>query len=117
MSPNRAPRTPAPAPAPAPQRDWPAQAADTIVEVVGKAHQKTTGPARTASRGLVFGLLIAIVAFMAAILVVVGLVRLLNNWLDVWLTYMVLGALFVLVGFLMYRQRSAMDDQLEGSAP
>jgi hypothetical protein len=42
--------------------EWPAQAADTIVRVVGSVRDKTTGPAVTAARGAVYGLLAAILA-------------------------------------------------------
>lgn len=104
--------------APAQERDWPAQAADTIVDVVGTARQKTTGPAIKVTRGVVFGLLIAIVALMAVILLVVGLVRLVHNWVDVWLAYVIVGALFSLVGLLMWRQRGATDSGgASGPAP
>ena len=41
------------------QDDWPAQAADTIVSVVEKVRDRTTGPAITATRAVVFGLLAA----------------------------------------------------------
>jgi hypothetical protein len=94
--------------------DWPAQAADTIVDVVGKARQKSTGPALTVVSGIVHGLLVAIAATMAMILLVVGLVRLANNWLDVWLTYLILGTVFVLTGLLMWRQRAPSVDEIEG---
>ena len=72
--------------------DWLAQAADSIVDVVGTVRQKTTGPALTATRGVVYGFLIVIVAVMAVVLLIVGLVRLVHNWVDVWLAYVVLGA-------------------------
>lgn len=96
-------------------RDWPAQAADTIVDVVGTARQKTTGPAIKVTRGVVFGLLIAVVALMALVLLVIALVRLAHNWVDVWLAYVIVGALFSLVGLLMWRQRTAsgIDDGTE----
>ncbi len=94
--------------------DWPAQAADSIVDVVGTVRQKTTGPALTATRGVVFGILIVIVAVMAVVLLIVGLVRLVHNWVDVWLAYVVLGALFTLAGGLMWRQRAPAIDAIDG---
>jgi hypothetical protein len=99
--------------APARNQDWPAQAADTIVDVVGKAHQKTTGPAITAVRGLVFGVLIMLVGIMAAILLVVGLIRVMNIVFDVWLTYLILGALFTVVGAFMLRHARSTSDELD----
>ena len=51
---------------PKPARDdWPAQAADTIVRVVGQVRDRTTGPAITAARAVVFGLLAAILGTVA----------------------------------------------------
>jgi hypothetical protein len=97
--------------------DWPAQAADSIVDVVGTVRQKTTGPALTATRGVVYGLLIVIVAIMAVVLLIVGLVRLAHNWVDVWLAYVVLGAVFAIVGGLMWRQRAPAIDALDGEQP
>ncbi len=87
--------------------DWPAQAADTIVDLVGTARQKTTGPALTAARGVVYGVIILVIATMALVVLVAGTVRLLNNWLDVWLTYLILGVLCLLGGALMFRRARA----------
>lgn len=94
--------------------DWPVQAADTIVDVVGKARQKSTGPALTAVRGVVYGLIVVVAGTMAAILLVVAMTRLANNWLDVWLTYLILAALFLIAGWLMWRQRAPSVDEIEG---
>ena len=67
-----------------------------------------------AARGLVYGLLILIVATMALILLIVGMARLANNWLDVWLTYLILGAVFVIAGGFMWRQRAPAIDEIDG---
>jgi hypothetical protein len=99
---------------PSRDHDWPAQAADTIVDVVGKTRQKTTGPALTAVRGVVYGVRILILTTMAMLLLVIGLVRLANNWIDVWLTYVALGTIFVIIGAIMWRQRDRAVDDIDG---
>jgi hypothetical protein len=112
---------PAP-PAPVAARDdWPAQAADTIVRVVGQVREKTTGPAITASRAVVFGLLAAVlgtvllVAFSMVLLrvTVIGVTEALDA-LDlerpgraVWIAYFVDTALFALIGLVIWRKAAA----------
>jgi hypothetical protein len=81
--------------------DWPVQATDSIVKVVGTAHDKVTGPITTAARALVFGLFAGILGTVALVLVMVLAVRLLDNYLPseyvgdqhVWLAYLILGIL------------------------
>ena len=89
--------------------DWPAQATDTIVNVVGAVRDRTTGPVTTAARSVVFGLLASLLAVAVAVLLVIVLVRLLDEALPsgVWVAYLILGALFALVGALVFHQRKA----------
>ena len=70
-----APTLPGPPP---PERDWPAQAADTIERVVGQVRDKTTGPALTAARAVVYGLFGGIVAIACLVVLIILLVRLLD---------------------------------------
>lgn len=60
--------------------EWPAQAADAIVDTIDKVKDKTTRPAITAARAVVYGLLAAIVAPVALILVLVLIGRLYANY-------------------------------------
>jgi hypothetical protein len=89
--------------------DWPAQAADAVVRVVGQVRDKTVTPAYTVARGIVYGLLAAILGTMALVLVLVALVRLVNSYLpgDVWAAYLLLGGLITLVGLVLWTQRRA----------
>jgi hypothetical protein len=89
--------------------DWPAQATKTVVDVVGKVRDRTTGPITTAARGLVFGLFAAILGIVVAVLAIIALVRLLDEALPsgVWLAYLVLGFVFTLAGALVFRKRKA----------
>jgi hypothetical protein len=89
--------------------DWPAQATDAIVDLVGTVRDKTTGPITTVARGVVLGLFAAVVGLTVAILALIGLVRLLDEALpsSVWLPYLILGVVFVAAGSLVYRKRKA----------
>jgi hypothetical protein len=92
--------------------DWPAQATDTIVNLVDQVRAKTTGPAITVARGLVFGLIVGVLGLMAAVLLLIFAVRLTTDVLEliwdgagVWLTYLIYGVLFTLVGSYVFGKR------------
>jgi hypothetical protein len=92
--------------------DWPAQAASSIVDLVDQVRAKTTGPAITVARGLVFGVIVAVFAIMAAVLLLILLIRLTTEILEllwdgsgVWLTYLIYGVLFTIVGAVLFRRR------------
>jgi hypothetical protein len=82
--------------------DWPAQATDTIVRVVGTASTKVTGPVTTAARALVFGLFAAILGMAALVLLTIMAVRVLDIVLPdkyvgkdhVWLAHLIIGMIF-----------------------
>jgi hypothetical protein len=112
---------PAP-PGPAAARDdWPAQAADTIVRVVGQVRDRTTGPAITAARAVVFGLLalilgtVALVVFSALLLrgTVIGVDALLDlgdfdrRGRAVWIAHLVVGLVFALAGLVAWKKAVA----------
>lgn len=86
--------------------EWPAQAADTIVDVIDKVRDKTTRPALTAARAVVYGLLGAIVGTAAAILALVLVIRLYDNYVpgNVWPLYAALGLIFLAVGVLLLQR-------------
>jgi phage-related minor tail protein len=85
--------------------EWPAQAADTIVETIGKVRDKTTKPAIVAARALVYGLLAAMVGLAAFALFLIGLVRVLSYLPgNIWTVYAGFAAVFVLGGILMLRK-------------
>ena len=55
-----------------PSRDWAAQITDQIDRVVSTVHDRTTRPALTVVRGLVFGLIMAILGVTTLVLVWIG---------------------------------------------
>jgi hypothetical protein len=56
---------------------------------------------------VVFGLLGAVLIFIALIVFLIGIVRLLNIALpeDVWLVYFVLGGVFIAIGAYLWSKR------------
>lgn len=95
--------------------DWPAQAADTIERVVGSVRDKTTGPAITAARWVVYGTFALVVGTVVAILLAIGTVRLLDVYLPdawvgedhMWLAHLIVSALFALTGGLLWSRRTS----------
>jgi hypothetical protein len=92
--------------------DWPAQATTTLVDLVDQVRTKTTGPAITVSRGLVFGLIAVVLAVVAVVLLLIFLVRLTTDLLElawdgagVWLTYLLYGVIFTVVGAVLFAKR------------
>lgn len=89
---------------------WPAQAADSIVRVVGQVRDRTTGPAVTIARTVVYGVFAAIVGVLALVLAIVLLVRLFGGsyWPHrVWAVYLVLGLISTLGGLFLYRKAAS----------
>lgn len=94
--------------------DWPAQAADLIVKTVGQVRDKTTGPALTAARGVVYGLLAALLGGTAAILVAIAAVRGLDELIETvvdsretWAAHAVVGLAFTVAGAFLWSKRHA----------
>ncbi len=83
---------------------WPTQATDAIVTTVGKVRDRTTGPAITAARAVVYGLFAAILAVVAAVLAITMTIRLANNYIPgkIWIVYLGLGALLTLGGLFLW---------------
>lgn len=95
--------------------DWPVQAADTIERVVGTVRSKTTGPAITIARGLVYGLLATIVGIAALVMLAIAAVRALDVYLpeaalgdhNTWAAHLIVGLVFSLAGMVAWSKRRA----------
>jgi hypothetical protein len=93
--------------------DWPRQMADTITRVVGQVRDKTTGPALTVARGVVYGTFAAVVGVAVLVLFVITLVRIVDVYLPssvfgdqhTWATYLILGLVFTGAGMLLWTRR------------
>ncbi|QXC59832.1 hypothetical protein KSP35_15805 [Aquihabitans sp. G128] len=95
--------------------EWPAQAADKIVETISTVRDKTTKPALTAARGLVYGLLAAIVGIVAVIVLLALVVRLYANYVpgNVWPLYAGLALAMIFGGLICLKRANnppAKDD-------
>ena len=89
------------------------RALETIDSVVAVVNDKAVRPAVTAARGVVFGVIIAVIAVMVLVLVCVGFIRLTTVYLfdhKVWISYLVLGAIFTVGGFFAYSKRGVTAD-------
>ena len=92
--------------------DWAVQTADHIEAIVEAVREKTTVPVTTVARALVFGLIAAAMGLAALIFAVIGLLRL-HVYLPfhhqegrkVWVTDAGLGAIFLVIGALLWRKR------------
>jgi len=93
-------------PAPPLDRDWTAQAADAIEKAVGTVRDKTAVPLATVARGLVYGVLVAVMGVVVLILATIGLIRAINAYLPggVWSAYALLGGIFIVAGGLLLRK-------------
>lgn len=94
--------------------DWPAKASATIVQYVGTVRDKTTGPALSASRVLVYALAMGLIGIVLTFLLLILLVRvlvLLTGYVpgvdegETWLAYFILGTLFMLPGLFLWRKK------------
>ena len=105
---------PYPKTSPADGDDWPARLTGQIVGYVGTVRDKTTGPALTASRYVVYLAAIGLISLVVAVLGLILLVRLLvtatgyvpgvDNG-DPWLAYLILGGIFLLIGLFLWRKK------------
>src|SRR5919106_4019700 len=102
-----------------PDDDWPTQAADTIERVVGTVRDKTTEPALTISRGLVYGTFAVIVGVAALVLVVIVAVRLLDSYLPdavfgethTWAAHLITGLVFTIAGLFAWSKRAPRPEE------
>jgi hypothetical protein len=85
--------------------DWTVQAADTIESVVGSIRDKTAVPLETVARALVYGIILGVVGLATLLLLTVALVRAGTYLADVWIVDGALGAIFTLLGLLLWRKR------------
>lgn len=76
---------------------------------------KTTGPAITIARWVVYGTFALVVGSVVAVLVAIGAVRFLDVYLPdawvgddhTWAAHLIVGAVFSLAGMVLWSRRSA----------
>jgi hypothetical protein len=90
------------------QPEWPAKVADTIEDVVEAVHDRVVRPLTLVARGLVFGIIIAVMAIVLSILAAIAVIRLLDVYAfggRVWASDALLGTLLVLAGAFAWTKR------------
>lgn len=92
---------------------WASKTVDAIDRWVDFISDKTTRPVANLLRAIVFGLVASVAAAIIFVLLLIGLTRLVNDLLDiwlgrstaVWLSYFLLSALFAVLGAWLMRKR------------
>ncbi len=109
---------PAPGPAADGAGDWTVTVTDRVESVVGTIRDKTTVPITKVSRIVVFGLIVAVGGITALLLVIVAALRIADAYLPfaplgrrVWVSYVALGAIFLLAGAFCWSKRSPRSPQ------
>jgi hypothetical protein len=94
-----------------PPTDWPATTADMIVGFVDQVKAKTTAPAVTVVRAVVYGLIAGLLGLVVLVLALIGTFRAIDQLRElvvedrVWVTYLVLGVLFTGIGAVVFAKR------------
>ena len=87
------------------------RALETIDTVVATVNDRAIRPAIVAARGIVFGIIIAVVAIAVVVLFCVGFIRLTTiAGHRIWASYMVLGLIFSAAGAILYSRRGTPPD-------
>jgi hypothetical protein len=88
---------------------------DSLVELL---RDKTVRPLTLATRAIVFGIIVFAASVVTVVLLSVTLIRLLTVYAfdgRVWLSDLVVGALFVVAGVVAWSQRSTSSDESQGA--
>ena len=90
------------------QGDWASETVDRLDHLIATVRAQTTDRLVSVARLVVFGLLAAAMGAMAAVLLVIAAVRALNELIPsgVWLTYLILGAIFTGAGLFLWSKRN-----------
>jgi hypothetical protein len=101
------------APKPPGTEDWASETAGRLDELIAKVRSQTTDRLVSVARVVVYGLLAAIMGVMALILLVVAVVRGLDELIPsgVWLTYLIVGAIFTAVGLFLWSKKERRPRQ------
>ncbi len=98
--------------------NWAADLADTVERAVASVRKKSTQPLVKVTRGVVYGLLAAILGIAAIVLAIVMAIRALQELLDlakisrsaaVYLSYLGVGGIFSLLGLFVLGKRYSKD--------
>ncbi|MEW6153593.1 MAG: hypothetical protein AB1673_06340 [Actinomycetota bacterium] len=87
--------------------DWAAETVGRLEELIDKVRTQTTDRVVMVARAVVYGLLVAVLGLMAGILLLIASVRALDALIpqEVWLTYLIVGAIFTAAGLFVWSKR------------
>jgi uncharacterized membrane protein len=88
--------------------DWTTDAANAIENAVTNIRDRTVVPAKSFSKGVVYGLLAVLIGVPPLILVVIMLFRLFVIMFQgyVWAAWFLMGAIFVAAGWFAWAKRN-----------
>ena len=88
--------------------DWTTEATDLVERTVAMVRDRTVEPARTVTRVVVYGLLAALIALPALVLLTIGAFRglVLAEQGYTWAAWVTLGGIFVLGGAFCWTRRN-----------
>ena len=95
--------------------NWATETTDTVVRVVDQVRNQTTTKVVYAARGLVFGLIAAILGLFIVVVALVGFMRGLQTLLEfamswdqaVYASYFIVGGVLTLIGLILFTKRNA----------
>jgi hypothetical protein len=88
--------------------DWASWVTAKVEQVVSLIRDRTVTPILRAVRYVIFGLLALGIGVLLSVLVAIGAVRVLDNYLfhqRVWASYLVIGGIFSVAGLFLSRMR------------
>lgn len=94
-------------------QQWAANTVNSIDRIISLIRRYTTRPLVVVARGLIFGILVVAGTLIMLTLLIIGGTRALQSLGDiwfahgtsVWLSYIVIGTVFTLIGAILMRQR------------
>jgi hypothetical protein len=99
--------------------DLPTRGTDLVESLVTLLRDKTVRPLTLATRAIVFGIIIFAASVITITLLSIALIRLLTVYAfdgRVWLSDLVVGGVFVIVGVVAWSQRSDPAASTKGAA-
>ncbi len=99
--------------------DLPTRGADAVDTLVDLVRNKAVRPLTLATRAIVFGIIVLVASVVTLTLLSITLIRLLTVYVfdgRVWLSDLVVGAVFVIIGVVAWSQRIDRSARNGGSA-
>ena len=93
--------------------DWPGKAVDLVDLVVDTIRDRVIRPIIIVGRSIVFGLLVATLVLVIAVVVGIAILRLLDVYVFPtadWASFLVLGIIVTAAGLLVWTKRTARSD-------